>query len=349
MVDNTKMRIAFVGIKREYQKLDVGYKNSFDNYHIELPWYYAKFGGNDVTTTTVDTEGEEIIEFPETGGILRRINEKDFIISNIKFDVVVHWRKWFEELRKDNAINVLNCQDHSFSYEWKDVVKNAFLTKKLYGILCFPYWHENNIKQELSSNLSNKEVRTISGLTLGVDTEIYKPSVQKDPRMMLWASDPGRGIDGVLKLTNELWKRDRRYKLIVTYPDYVKQRVSISHPAIKVMHGLRNGKELWNLFNTAGIIPYTSTFMEPSSRCHRQGQAAGCMVLYPPNMGTPSDLIQDGKTGFVKDISHWANLIEESIENGVQEIIGRAAREFAITENWEVQAKRFTQYFGRLK
>lgn len=347
------MKIAFVGVKRKYTELPEGYRDSFDKYHLELPWYYAEHGGNDVTITTVDTVGEEVIEFP-SGGKLRRINEAHYkstvkLVLGRSYDLVIHFRKWYDDLFCKNALNVLISQDHSFSHEWEENVADAICDKKLYGILCFPTWHEEYIQNFFKMSGRPREVRTISGLTLGVDTEIYKP-LQKDPYMMLWASDPGRGLDGAVRLILELWFYDKRFRLVVTYPDYVKERVCVSHPAIEVRHGVRNGPELWNLFNIAGIVPYTSTFMEPSSRVHRQGQAAGCLVLYPPKKGTPSHLIQDGVTGYVRPINDWYTLIVDSIgsNRSACDEIRSNARNFAVSENWQVQAERFNRYFEGL-
>jgi len=139
----------------------------------------------------------------------------------------------------------------------------------------------------------------------------------------------------------QLWQKDKRFKLHVCYPDYVKSNFNFSHPAIVIHKNIENGPALWNLFNETGILPYTSTFKEPSSRAHRQAMAAGSFVLYPPDMGTPSDLIQSGKTGIVSNPKYWTQTILDHVQNGSWEQIGIRAREYAISENWNVQSLRF--------
>lgn len=313
--------------------------------HLELPFYYSRDGKNDVVVTTPDY-ADDGIEFAG-GGLLRCWTEASYrkvTAADPKFfDVVIHWRKWFEPMYAKGALNLLLSQDHTYSDEWLFNVTNATCEGKLHSVLTFAGWHDRQIIDETQGHC-----QTISGLTLGVDTDIYTPSALKDPRTLLWASDPGRGLSGAVQLAIKLWQRDRRFKLKVTYPDYVKQPWRSEHPAIEIHSQVRNSSALWDMFNTAGIIPYTSEFMEPSSRVHRQGQAAGCMVLYPPDRGSPSNLIQDGVTGFVRSIDTWADLIIESVENGIYEQICKNARDFAVSENWAVQAKRFNETIGAL-
>ena len=344
------MIVAFVGVKRKYQELPENYRDKFTQYHLELPYYFARFGGNKVTVTTVDYGDVGGVVFTDSmHGLLQHVTEDDFksnaLLTAAPYDVVVHWRKWFPELYRPEAINVINCQDHSFSEEWKREVREAYGEGKLYGILCFPKWHKGNLLRELGGFMNPD--RAIDGLTLGVDTDIYHPIEAKDPYQLLWASDPGRGLYGALQLAHKLFTIDKRFRLNVCYPDYVTAQ-RVSHPAV-IWHGnVSNGERLFRLFNECGVLPYTSNFMEPSSRAHRQAMAAGSMVLYPPNMGTPSDLIQSGKTGIVELPQFWASTISKAVESGNWKKLGAAAREYAISENWAVQARRFNEYFQKV-
>jgi glycosyltransferase involved in cell wall biosynthesis len=342
------MRIAFVGIKRKYLELPEGYRDDFNRYHLELPYYYAGYGGNDVTITTVDYEDNGYVFPPAIPvdmpvGKLTCVKEESFVKSTEKFDVVVHWRMWFPELYRPEAINVINCQDHSLGSQWVTTVRKAYIKQELYGILCFPTWHKRNLNIETGIPLT----RLLDGVTLGVDTDIYKPSDKKDPYQLLWSSDPGRGLAGALEIGAKLWQRDKRFRLHVCHPDYVKME-PINHPAI-VFHGnVPNGPKLWDLFNETGVLPYTSMFPEPSSRAHRQAQAAGALVLYPPAMGSPSELIRSGITGIVADPVTWIDRIQEIVGTEEYKKICRTAREFAVLENWSVQAARFNRLFERL-
>lgn len=342
------LKVAFVGMKRPPSDMPDGYWPTFVRFHMEIPYYYARYSKCDVTLVT--TESVEYCETFDSGGSIKCITENEYISGTDKLDVVVHWRKWFDEFYDDRARNVILSQDHSYSEEWKFNVISAWNAKHLDGILVFPTWHKENVARELvhipRSNL-------YEGLTLGVDTDIYMPT-SKDPYHLLWASDPGRGLDALINPFLRLWSKDRRFRLTVTYPDYVKpESVTrfasfLKHPGVKHMPGVRNGPILWDLFNSAGILPYTSTFPEPSSRCHRQAQAAGCMVLYPPNMGSPSHLIENGITGIVDSIEHWPDIISRAVTSGRCGEIGYNARTFAISENWEVQAKRFYKFFSKV-
>lgn len=336
------LKVAFVGMKRSPYSMDNGYWPTFVKYHLELPYYYAKYSNCQVDLITTEN-----IEYNEIAN-LKCISEKQFLDEKKQYDVVVHWRKWFDEFYVSSAKNVILSQDHSFSNEWKQSVYNAYNQKKLYGILVFPTWHKENTSHELSG-LVPKSV-LYEGMTLGVDTSVYFP-YDKDPYSLLWASDPGRGLDKLIPIFIKLRKADARFKLTVTYPDYVKpENVAkysqfFSFPGVIHKPTLRNGKELQDLFNSTAFLPYTSTFPEPSSRCHRQAMASGCVVLYPENMGTPSYLIKDKVNGFVRPLYEWHDIIIDVINKGLIQEIGSNARELAISEDWRIQAERFYSFF----
>ncbi len=337
---NNSLEVAFVGIKRDYSKLDPDYIDFFNQYHLEIPFYYAKHS-NCVVTIVTTSYSSPFRKF-DFGGSIRCITEAQYLEEKRNYDVVVHWRKWFEEFHASSAVNVINCCDYNFSSQWLSDVRTATAAKKLYGILCFPTWHEQQLRHEIGSS-----VRLITGLHLGVDTDIYCPHPDKDPYQMLWASDPGRGLNSALSLAARLASIDKRFVLNICYPDYVPKPFIPDVPFV-VDHGnIGNGQKLWHLFNTCGILPYTSTFHEPSSRAHRQAQAAGSLVLYPPAMGSPSSLIEDGVTGYVRPLEEWTGLILRAVSNGSWATFGKHARDFAVSENWSVQAARFHEFFKR--
>ncbi len=321
----------------------------FVKFHLELPYYFARDGENEVTVTTVDLDHEDLF-FSSLNDVseptINLVSETIFKLRQEEYDVVVHWRKWFPELYVPGAINLINCQDHSFGQEWKSDVSRAMDEGKLEGILCFPTWHKRNLHDETGISLD----RLYDGVTLGVDTEIYKPAENKDPYQLLWASDPGRGLIQCAALFGRLFQADKRFRLHICYPDYAERgMLPYTHPAMKVHRNLSNGHELWNLFNTCGVLPYTSSFKEPSSRAHRQAQAAGSMVVYPPEMGSPSELINDDVDGIVEPIDGWVDLIRERIKSGDWQRIGRNARAMAEREKWSVQADRFNKLIAQIK
>ncbi len=342
------LRVAFVGMKRPPSDMPDGYWPTFVQYHMELPYYYAKYANCAVTVVTTKTVSHS--ESFDSGGSLQCITEDEYRLNLAnEFDVTVHWRKWFDEFYDPATKNVILSQDHSYTDEWKTSVKSAVDAKYLHGILVFPTWHKENTARELAQN--SISCKLIEGLTLGVDTDTYQP-ISKDPYHLLWASDPGRGLETLINPFLRLWQMDKRYRLTVTYPDYVKHesvtRFSsfFNHPGVKHLQGVRNGPQLWSLFNSAGILPYSSTFPEPSSRAHRQAMAAGCLVLYPPNMGSPSQLIENGLTGVIEDPMLWPDVIHNLVTTGRWAEFGHNARTFALSENWAVQAKRFHTFFS---
>jgi glycosyltransferase involved in cell wall biosynthesis len=317
---------------------------------MELPYYFAMNAPMDVTVTTTEPVTHE---FESNLGSLRCITEDEFCDNpqtGMNYDVVVHWRKWFESLYCMGGRNVILSQDHSYSRDWLETAKDAYVDGLLDGVLVFPTWHRRNTERELTGVLPSS--RLYEGLTFGVDTSVYYP-MEKDPFHLLWASDPGRGLDDFINPFLRLWQRDRRFRLTVTYPDYVRPEAVarfssfLSHPAVSHRPRLRNGPELWNLFNSAGFLPYSSNFPEPSSRCHRQAMAAGCCVLYPPNMGTPSETIESGLTGVIESPRLWSDVIPTLVKTGQWEELGHNARVFAHSERWAVQAQRFYDFFSR--
>jgi hypothetical protein len=329
--------------------MPAGYWPTFVRYHLELPFYFGKHAP--IHVDIVHPEPIAYREEFESGGSITCITERDYRDHPARsYDVIVHWRKWFDDLYDPFARNVLLSQDHSYSSEWKSAVSCAFKGERLDGILVFPTWHRENVAWELRGIVPDS--RLYEGMTLGVDTEVYRPGT-KDPHSLLWASDPGRGLGDLIGPFLRLWQRDRRFHLTVTYPDYVRPEALspfssfLRHPGVRHLTGVRNGPALWDLFNTAGFLPYSSNFMEPSSRCHRQAMAAGCVVLYPPDMGTPSRLIESGMTGIVDPVSLWPDVIASMVSSGRREEVGHNARQFALSEDWAVQARRFHGFFAK--
>lgn len=338
------MKVAFVGVKRDYSKLDKNYVRFFNKYHLEIPFYYAELGGMDVTVTTTNYTGVHE-DFP-SGGRFWNEPELSWLGGHEKgrHEVVVHWRDWFEDLYDKKAYNVLHTCDHTYSDEWKQKVRAAVTAGKLKAIICYRGWHAENMARELSQDghrlLEIPKLQIITDLTFGVDPTIYTPAPNKDRRALLWSSDPGRGLMGAVQLAIQLHQRDKRFKLHICHPDYVKPN-PIQHPAI-VWHGnVPNGPELWKIFNETGVLLYTSTFREPSSRACRQAQAAGSLVCYPPNMGTPSEYIQDMDTGIMRNIPRWSETLLNVLDSPDYDRICNLARKQALSESWEVQAKRF--------
>jgi hypothetical protein len=347
--------VAFVGMRRAPSTLPADYFETFVRYHLELPWYYARHSKCHVHLTT-----NEPIEYTDDfrglgGGTISALTEGQFLDPSFKenhnpYDVIVHWRRWFDEFYVPGARNVVLTQDHSFSDQWKGEIGRAFEAGRLDGILVFPTWHKENTARELDGLVPTNKL--YEGMTLGVDTDVYCPN-QKDPFSLLWASDPGRGLESLVNPFLRLWAKDRRFTLTVTYPDYVKPEAVarfshfLKHPGVRHLPSVRNGPILWDLFNTSGILPYSSTFPEPSSRCHRQAMAAGCMVLYPPGMGTPSRLIEPNMTGMVEPQEIWPEVIVSAVASGRWEELGKNARTYALSENWPVQAKRFYDFFSK--
>ena len=339
------LKVAFVGMGRNPGTFKPEYTYNFVRYHLELPFYYQKFSNSSVTLT-FPSDPKDYLEDKEDCEKLFLCSESEFISLQEKFDVVIHWRKWFEHLYRPEAINVILSQDHSYGQEWKQTVITAYKLKKLTGILVFPEWHKKNTLNELNGELS--PFHLFDGMTLGVDTDIFYPE-RRDPHQLLWASDPGRGLDQLIPIFLQL-RQKGPYELNITWPDYVKKEDLVKYsgffkmPGVNVIGQIPNDEKLWKLFRDCGILPYTSTFPEPSSRCHRQAMACGSLVLYPPNMGTPSDLLKIFNTGIVENPITWASTIDRSVRNGSWYNIGNHAARDAKLENWEIQAKKFESW-----
>lgn len=347
--------VAFVGMKRAPSDLPEGYIESFIRYHLELPYYYAKYTDCRVHLTLTEPAPFSKDFREEGGGTISTLTEGQFLDPTFKethnpYDLVIHWRKWNDDLYVPGARNVVVLQDHSYSTEWKSAVSAAFKSGKLDGLMLFPNWHLENTIRELDGIVPSDRLYT--GLSLAVDTDIYKPG-QKDPFQLLWASDPGRGLYALIEPFMKLWQKDRRFRLNVVYPDYVQPAALAQyagffrHPGVKVLGCVPNGQGLWDLFNNTGILPYTSTFKEPFGRCPMQAMSAGSLVLYPPGMGTPAALIEEGNAGILAPIDKWHEIIPALVSSGEWAEIGKRAREFALTKDWRPVAQKFYNFFSK--
>ena len=344
--------VVFVGIKRKYREMDPKYWSKFDQFHAEFPYYYAMHGGLHVVTTTVDLPSDDcpidvfIDDRGEPNGTFSHMSEDEFRASPMKPDVVVHWRRWFPDLYRPSAVNILHTCDFNYDAQWRLDVVDAFKSGKLYGLDCYPTWHKRELMNELNYEIQPE--RFFDDVLCGVDTTIYKPAAGKSPYEMLWASDPGRGLQGAIELTLKLFQLDRRFRLHVCWPDYVTNVQLPRHPAIVAHGNVQNGPALWSLFGQCGVLPYTSTFSEPYGRAWRQAMAAGSMVLYPPVMGSPSEMIENGRVGVVAPIEQWPGIIAKAAQDGSWKTMGDAAREHVSSQDWKTQARNFALLVDKL-
>ncbi len=150
------MKIQFVGINRSYKELNSSYIDFFNRFHLEIP-YYLNNGENIIYTKDYEDNGT----LTNSGMVLKCKFQSDF---NLDADITIHWRSWNSNFYNKNSINLLLCQDHTFSNEWKQSVLKAFSEKKLNGILCFPKWHKLNLYTELYGQMSIDNL--FDGLTL---------------------------------------------------------------------------------------------------------------------------------------------------------------------------------------
>lgn len=343
------MKIAFVGVRRSFQELaDRNYLFEFVKYHLETPYYFSALGKNDVTVVTIDYSDGYFLSFL-TGGTLRYITERQFETERNEYDVVVHWRSWFPTLSGLRGINLMHTCDHSYPADWIRSTVGAYRDGQLSGLLTHKGWHQRQMNKETGIPFDS----LFLDCAQGVDDDVFRPPdddvSKKDPYQMLWASDPGRGLAHSIELALRLYQLDRSFRLHVCWPDYSPRPAYLpNHPAIVIHGALPCRSELFDLFNTTGVFPYTSTFLEPSSRAHRQAQAAGSMVLYPPDMGSPSELIQSPLTGIVAPIQDWVRTIQDRVYDGSWRDIGVAARRFAVSQSWAVQSQNFNNLAARL-
>jgi hypothetical protein len=328
------MRVAFVGMQRKLSELDPSYLRTFFQYHLEIPWYYAVHAGIDVLLVT-----SEPIRFTEsfwTGGSFTCVHGDSWKTS-VDVDAVVHWRSFDPASARPDVPNILHTCDHSYPQAWLDTVRHASVQGLLHYISCYRTWHVEQVHSELGSV---PEDRFLTDLTLGVDSDLYRPEEGRDPYKMLWASDPGRGLQQAMTVAMAAWTLDRRFRLHICYPDYSPKPDVPKHPALVDRGYVKNGPELWELWNSCSILPYASSFKEPSSRAHRQSQSAGMVVLYPPDMGSPSRLIEHGRTGLVLPLGQWPRALLEAAR-GKHDVVRSGGRELAVSEDWRVQASRF--------
>jgi glycosyltransferase involved in cell wall biosynthesis len=354
------MMVAFVGIERPFKELPVPV-DYFVKYHLEIPWYYANNGSFDVVITTKDmgpADDDEAIA-GENPKVDTEMNTSVFIVkepwlkkSEADVEVVVHWRKWFQwayDARPD-ALHIMHCCDHSFGTDWRRSVGQAIDRDQLRAVMVFYGWHAQNTENELDGWCDSRKLRRalVTGLHLGVDTKLYYPK-KKDRFRLLWASDPGRGFGQCFQMFQHLKRLDHRYEMDVLYPDYVNGVTIPSFPGVKAHHYV-SGEKLWDFFRHAAFVPYTSTFPEPSSRVHRQGQSCGSVVLYPEKMGTPSDIIAvEQPCGVLMrqpfNPEAWAReIISINSNDDLYEELTRGARRLALREDWSIQAERFSLF-----
>jgi len=312
----------------------------FLQYQLEPIYYLHTLGGHDVTiinnNTTASINGFQFYRF------------EDFPRGS--YDLLAFWRKITssgKNILKKTEYKLSTLYLCDFGYENnKDTyqtIQNFLETNPNHYLS--PYTEKTIFRWNMSPRFWHRDyICSIFDITTDRLLPFPKDGIhpenlgyfQKTPKTVLFASSPSRGLKQLFQIFSILVKKDPKFELHVCVPERAK-RFKFEHiPFHKKIWRFKKDKndlasiynfapcqnlhyhsymppytkEHWDLFKKCEYLVYPSVFTEPSSRVTTHARGAGCVILYPPNMGSPSDFL-----------THQVDAIIASPKKMVEEIL----------------------------
>lgn len=207
-------------------------------------------------------------------------------------------------LRNNNIF--LYCQDINFDkvYNWAD---NDNSEEDLHEINPFLVCVSNYHKDVFVSS-STKKLNIITIYNSLINEEFSKRRIEKDPFLITYASAWSKGIKLVLEKCEEIYRKDRRYKLNILSPGYADNN-QIDLPDNTTIVG-RMDKEKYSELIMKSLCVIMPKFNE----------SCGVVAIESNYLGTP--VICDHKSGAVPEIinSNFAINYEDEMFETVEKI-----------------------------
>ncbi len=193
----------------------------------------------------------------------------------------------------------------------------------------------------------------------------------KKRKTILFASNPARGLKPLVKIFSNLIKKDPEFVLHACVPERARGYKFKTEPNSLLSRLLRRRdpknsllynygacdnlcyhsylppyqQEHWQLFKMCEYLVYPSTFTEPSSRVVTHARGAGCVILYPPDMGSPSDFLTHNVDAIVTKPEKMIDqiLYLEEHPDAKAKLVANSI-EAASRYTFENQVKSFTNY-----
>lgn len=163
------------------------------------------------------------------------------------------------------------------------------------AVVCGSPWHRNYLAERFGETIKARKIRI---LPLTIDWNLLGDPVPKDPNLMLYSSNPDRGLESLLKMWPTILQRHPELRLVVTYgwegletwgrDDAWVQRTRAVRDQLVAMAtaagnvqftGRLKKADLYSIINRAALCLYPNNFPETTCLTAIECQAAGTPLI----------------------------------------------------------------------
>ena len=195
---------------------------------------------------------------------------------------------------------------------------------RLDGIICVSSWHKKYFMDWV--NIPQKHRYKVHIIQNGIDLDYFDHSLPKKQNRMIWASNPDRGLDILLKCYPNIQKEIPDLTLDIYYSDLKGEKMPEDRHKFIVeqvntlpgvtFHGKISEKQLCQEYCKADLFPYFNRSHETYCISALQACAGGCMVVCRNYSGLKDSV---GGAGFLLhghvDDQSWQDKAVELIVN----------------------------------
>ena len=278
--------------------------NSYSNKTFE-DWYWdtpftTGIGGSEVSHIEIveglKAKGHDVISYAPIPDDKKGIRDYWKHYSEVDYTRPGIWifYRTLKELdnfpkNKDQTVWVL-MQDTHIIDEW-----TKERTDKIDKIITLCGDHRKFVAKN-HPEVANKIDISTNGIRTQLINEIELQGIKRDPKALIWASSPDRGLDTLIKIFKRAYQWDKGLTLNVYYGfnniDKCSQtrrtlalkelvEKSKEHPGIK-FHGRINQMDLYKAWFSSGVWCYPTSFCETSCITCLDAQACGVIPITTP-------------------------------------------------------------------
>jgi|WetSurMetagenome_2_1015567.scaffolds.fasta_scaffold88986_2 glycosyltransferase involved in cell wall biosynthesis len=316
----------FLGGVSLYQKNLIKYIKSRDS-NIELTWVYKSNKNENYTKDKVNYVGLKVGKIPFVDDILFNHKLNGFLNKNY-FDIInshAIWGHWMKNYKKRENQILINTY-HGVTYPYYKIhLKRYGIIKKilLSPLLLHSYIIEkppikNADKIICVSEKVKKQIEEVYGkrkgmyvVRTGVDTDDFKPrdksavrkeiNLKKDQLYGLYVGKGGywiKGLDRVVKISEEIYKKNKNYRLIVIGADYKKVGKIIENKEFLIF--LENvPRDKMGIYYSASDIFFCLSRYDGGAPTlvTSEAMASGCLLVCSKD--SEQEIIEDSKNGLI--------------------------------------------------
>ncbi len=231
---------------------------------------------------------------------------------------------------------------------------------KIDGIICVSQWHKEYFMKWV--NIPEADRHKIHIIRNGIDINYFDYSLPKKNNRMIWASNPDRGLDILLKCYPYIKEKIKDLSLDIYYSDLKGEKMhpdrykfiveQVRNLPDVTFHGKISEKQLCHEFCKADIMPYFNRSHETYCISALQACAGGCVVVSRNFSGLKDSVSTAGYllNGNVDD-PDWQkkatkliiNLLNDPIH---KEKVQNMAREWGKINTWKNRSDKWFKLFN---